>query len=136
MYIGNVMLLLLNLPLIGMWVKVLRVPRRILMPLILLCCLIGAYSVNDNPVDVTIMVIFGAAGYVLRKLDYELTPMLIAFVLAPLLEASFRQSLILSDGRLSIFVERPISSVILGISVLLIISSGFSSYRRTREKLQ
>jgi len=136
MYIGNVMLLLLNLPLIGIWVRVLRVPRGILMPLILLCCLIGAYSVHDNPMDVTIMIIFGVAGYILRKFDYELTPLLIAFVLAPLLETSLRQSLILSDGKLSIFAERPISFAILGISILLVISSGFSSYRKTRKRIQ
>jgi putative tricarboxylic transport membrane protein len=132
MYLGNVMLLLLNLPLIGIWVKVLKVPYRILMPLVLLFCLIGAYSVNNNGVDVVIMSIFGIVGYVLRKFDYEMAPLLLAFILGPMLEKNFRQSLIMADGRLSVFLERPISGVILVISALLLTATAFSTYRRIK----
>ena len=132
MYIGNIMLLLLNLPLIGLWVKVLKIPYRILMPLILLFCLIGSYSLNNNIWDVIIMVIFGIAGYILRKFEYEEAPMLLAFILGPLIETNFRQSLIMSDGKLSIFITRPISAVALVISVLLFISTGLSYYRKAK----
>jgi putative tricarboxylic transport membrane protein len=135
MYIGNIMLLLLNLPLIGLWVKVLKVPYRILMPLILLFCLIGAYSLSGNIWDVVIMVIFGIVGYLLRKFSYEEAPLLLAFILGPLIETNFRQSLIMSEGNLSIFITRPISAVALIISGLLFISTGFSYYRRAKGKM-
>jgi putative tricarboxylic transport membrane protein len=134
MYIGNVALLLLNLPLIGLWVKLLKVPYRILMPLILLFCLIGSYSVNNSVVEVIIMIIFGFVGYILRKFDYEEAPLVLAFILGPMLENNFRQSLIMSDGRLSIFVHRPISAAALIISVLLLISTGLSFYRKAKDK--
>jgi len=132
MYIGNIMLLLLNLPLIGLWVKVLKIPYRILMPLILLFCLIGAYSLGNNIWDVVIMVIFGIFGYILRKFGYEEAPLLLAFILGPLIETNFRQSLIMSDGKLSIFITRPISAVALAISVLLFVSTGLSYYRKAK----
>jgi putative tricarboxylic transport membrane protein len=132
MYIGNIMLLLLNLPLIGLWVKVLKIPYRILMPLILLFCLIGSYSLSNNIWDVVIMVIFGIAGYILRKFEYEEAPVLLAFILGPLIETNFRQSLIMSDGRLSIFITRPISAVALAISVLLFVTTGLSYYRKAK----
>jgi len=135
MYVGNAMLLLLNLPLIGLWVKVLKIPYRILMPLILLFCLIGAYSINNNIVEVIIMVIFGVVGYIMRKFDYEEAPLVLAFILGPLLETNFRHSLIMSDGSLSIFFERPISLVAIVISALLFISTGLSYYQRTKIKI-
>jgi len=135
MYVGNVMLLLLNLPLIGIWVKVLKVPYRMLMPLILLCCLIGAYATSNNAVDVVIMIIFGIAGYVLRKLQYELAPLILAMILGPLAETNFRASLILSDGSLLIFLQKPISAVILCISALLLLSTGLSAYRKTKTRM-
>jgi len=132
MYLGNIMLLFLNLPLIGLWVKVLKVPYRVLMPLILLFCFIGAYSINNSASDVIVMIIFGVVGYILRKFDYEEAPLVMAFILGPMLEAAFRQSLIMSDGKFSIFLTRPISAVALLISALLFISSGFSYYRKAR----
>jgi putative tricarboxylic transport membrane protein len=135
MYIGNLMLVLLNLPLIGFWVKLLKVPYRILMPLILLFCLIGAYSINNNVADVIIMIIFGIVGYILRKFDYEPAPLMLAFILGPMLETAFRQSLIISDGRFSIFLERPISAVGLLIAGLLLVSTSFSYYRKTKTKV-
>jgi putative tricarboxylic transport membrane protein len=135
MYLGNMMLLLLNLPLIGLWVKVLKVPYTILMPLILLFCLIGAYSINNNIADVIMMIIFGLAGYILRKFEYETAPLLLAFILGPMLETAFRQSLILSDGDILIFLRRPISGVALIISAMLFVSTGFSLYRKTKSKI-
>jgi putative tricarboxylic transport membrane protein len=135
MYVGNIMLVLLNLPLIGMWVKVLKVPPHILLPLILLCCLIGAYSNGNNSADVIIMVIFGVVGYALRKLNYELAPLIMALVLGPLIESNFRNSLTMSDGGFAIFFQRPISAVVLIIAGLLLISTGFSTYRKTKTKI-
>jgi putative tricarboxylic transport membrane protein len=132
MYLGNAMLLLLNLPLIGMWVKVLKVPYGILMPLILLFCLIGTYSINNNIYDVVIMVVCGIAGYILRKFEYEEAPLILAFILGPMMETAFRRSLIMSNGQLSIFVTRPISLAALIIAVLLCISTGFSLYRKVK----
>jgi putative tricarboxylic transport membrane protein len=133
MYVGNIMLLLLNLPLIGLWVKVLKIPYRILMPLILLFCLIGSYSLSNNIWDVVVMVIFGIAGYILRKFEYEEAPLLLAFILGPLIETNFRQALIMSDGRLSIFLTRPISAVALAVSALLFVTTGLSYYRKAKE---
>ena len=121
MYIGNVMLLVLNLPLIGLWVKVLKVPYYLLYPLILLFCLIGAYSLNNNVGDVVIMLIFGIVGYLMRKFRYDGAPLVLALVLGPMLEEAFRQSLMLSRGDFSIFVSRPLSLAFLIIAALLII---------------
>jgi putative tricarboxylic transport membrane protein len=135
MYVGNAMLLLLNLPLIGMWVKLLKVPYRILMPLILFFCVIGSYSINNNVVEVVIMIIFGIAGYFLRKFDFEAAPLMMAFILGPLLETSWRQSLIMSDGKFSIFLMKPLSAIALAIAVFLIVSTGFSYYRRAKTKV-
>jgi putative tricarboxylic transport membrane protein len=135
MYLGNIMLLLLNLPLIGLWVKVLKVPYRVLMPLILLFCLIGSYSISNNLWDVVVMVVFGIIGYILRKYEYEEAPLLLAFILGPMIETNFKQALIMSDGEISIFITRPISAVALGISALLFITTGLSFYRRAKEKI-
>ena len=135
MYLGNAMLVVLNLPLVGLWVKVLKIPYRILMPLIVLFCLIGAYSLNNNVVELIIMIVFGVVGYCLRRLGYEEAPMVLAFVLGPLLERSFRQSLIMSDGSFMIFLQKPLSAISLVVSALLIISSGFSYYQKTKEKM-
>ena len=129
------MLLVLNLPLIGLWVQVLKVPYRILMPLILLFCLIGAYSLNNNAFEVLIMIIFGVVGYILRKYEYEEAPLVLAFILGPMLETNFRQSLIISSGHLSIFLTRPICGAAMVLSVLLLISSCFSYYRKAKDRL-
>jgi putative tricarboxylic transport membrane protein len=128
------MLLILNLPLIGMWVKILKIPYRILIPLIVLFCLIGSYSIDNNVVQVVIMLVFGVVGYILRKFDYEEAPLVLAFILGPLLEYNFRQSLIMSDGSFGIFVARPISAVSMAIAALLFISSGFSYYKAAKSK--
>jgi putative tricarboxylic transport membrane protein len=136
MYIGNCMLVLLNLPLISLWVKLLRIPYSVLMPLILVFCLVGAYSLNKNSGDVIIMIVFGVLGYIMRKFGYEEAPLIMAFILGPMFEAMLRRSLILSDGRLSIFLERPISAVILVLAAALFISTGFSAYRKAKAKIK
>jgi putative tricarboxylic transport membrane protein len=122
MYIGNAMLLLLNLPLIGMWVKLLRVPYSFLFPFIFLFCLIGAYTVGNNVQDVYIMIFFGILGYLMKKYDYEPAPLVLAFVLGPMFENAFRQSLIISGGSPVIFFTRPIAAVFVGIALVLLIS--------------
>ncbi|MEW6531770.1 MAG: tripartite tricarboxylate transporter permease [Thermodesulfobacteriota bacterium] len=121
MYIGNVMLLVLNLPLIGMWVQFLRVPYPIMMPLIVLFCLVGSYTVANSVMDVFFMLVFGVIGYLMKKLKYEAPPFILAFVLGPLLEYSLKQSLIISKGSFGIFVTRPISAVCLAIALVLLL---------------
>ncbi len=136
MFVGNCLLLLLNLPLIGLWVKLLAIPYRVLMPLIMVFCLIGAYSINNNAGDVIVMTVFGVLGYIMRKFGYEEAPLIMAFILGPMLENAFRQSLVMSDGNLAIFLHRPISSVTLVIAAMLFVSSGFSYYRTAKEKIK
>jgi putative tricarboxylic transport membrane protein len=121
MYLGNAMLLVLNLPLIGLWVKILKVPYPILFPLILLFCLIGAYSLNNSLIEVLIMVVFGVIGYLFKKFEYEAAPLVLALVLGPMLEAALRRSLLLSAGDPLIFLTRPISAVLMLISLFLLV---------------
>jgi len=135
MYVGNIMLLLLNLPLIGLWVQVLKVPYKILFPLILLFCIIGVYSINNSIFEIALMLIFGILGYLMRKYKYEGTPMVLAFVLGPLLENSLRQSLLLSDGKFSIFFTRPIAATGMIITFLLLIGSIIPAFRKKRESV-
>ncbi len=125
MYVGNAMLLVLNLPLIPMWVQVLRIPNKYLYPLILLFCLIGAYSMNNSVFDVFVMIIFGVVGYLFRKFEYEGAPLVLAFVLGPLLDMNLRQALLISEGSFADFFTRPISAVTLGIAILLLATSVF-----------
>lgn len=122
MYIGNAFCLLLNLPLIGVWVKMLKVPYKILFPLILLFCLIGSYSLNNNPFDITVMLIFGVAGYLMRKFEYEGAPLVLGFILGPMMEQALRQTLLISQGRFAILFTRPISAVAMGLALALIAS--------------
>ncbi|OGP20045.1 MAG: transporter [Deltaproteobacteria bacterium GWA2_57_13] len=122
MYVGNVMLLVLNLPLIPLWVKVLKIPYSYLSAMILLFCLIGAYSLNNNPSDVIVMILFGTLGYILREFRFELPPLVLAFVLGPMLEPAFRTSLIISKGSLGIFVTRPISALFLLVAFIVLVS--------------
>lgn len=117
MYIGNAMLLILNLPLIPMWVKILKIPYPILFPLILLFCIIGAFSLANSIVDVLIMIFFGLMGYFMNKFEFEAAPLVLAMVLGPMMEPALKRSLILSMGSPLIFFERP-------ISLLLMVSAG------------
>jgi putative tricarboxylic transport membrane protein len=132
MYVGNIMLLVLNLPLIGIWVQILKIPYRILFPLIILFCVIGAYSINRSIVDVGIMAFFGIVGYLMKKFQYEGAPLILAFVLGPMIEKNLRQSLIISDGSFLIFVTRPLSVISLLISLFLLVGSFFPLFRRQK----
>ncbi len=133
MYIGNVMLVILNLPLIGLWVKILKVPYNILFPLILLFCFLGVYSINNNFHEILIMVGFGVFGYLIRKFGYEGAPLLLAMVLGPMVEMAFRQSMLYGDP--FILFKRPISMVFLILSLFLIISPIFSGIAQRRRRL-
>ncbi len=135
MYIGNFMLLILNLPLIGMWVQVLKVPYKILFPLILLFCLIGVYSVSNAVFDIYIMILFGIVGYLMKKFDYEGAPLVLAFVLGPLMENNLRKSLIMSQGDFSIFFTRPLAAASLIIALFLLISPLIPYLRKKREEI-
>jgi len=135
MYIGNIMLLILNLPLIGIWVQVLRVPYRILFPLILLFCLIGVYAVSNTVFDIYIMVLFGVVGYLMKKFGYEPAPLVLAFVLGPMLENNLRKALILSQGDFSTFVTRPLSAIALLLALALLLSPLIPRLRGKREAI-
>ena len=121
MYIGNVMLLVLNLPLIGLWVRLLKTPYVILFPLILLFCLIGVYSLNSNVSEIVIMLAFGILGFFLRRAGFEGAPFILAMVLGPVMETSLRQSLLISRGSFGIFVTRPICAALMGFTLLFML---------------
>jgi len=135
MYIGNAMLLVLNLPLIPLWVQVLKIPYRILFPLILLFCIIGSYSLKNSVFEVLLMFIFGIVGYLFRKFHYEAAPLILAFVLGPMFEANLRQSLTLSKGSFSIFFTRPIAVVTIILAIILLITAFIPYFTKAREKL-
>jgi putative tricarboxylic transport membrane protein len=136
LYAGNVMLLVLNLPLIGLWVKILKVPYHFLFSLILLLCIIGSYITNNNPYDVIIMVTFGLIGYLMKKLNYEAAPLVLALVLGPMMEKAFQRSLIMSEGGFGIFFMRPISASFLIVALLVLFSPLFFRRKRLRENLR
>ncbi len=135
MYIGNVMLLILNLPLIPLWVRILQVPKFILFPVIMLFCLIGVYSVNNNVFDIFVMIFFGVVGYFAKKLDFEPAPFILAVVLGPIFEENLRQSLIYSRGDFSIFFIRPISLTFMLVAVLLLIYPFIPWMKKKRNSL-
>jgi putative tricarboxylic transport membrane protein len=135
MYIGNFMLLVLNIPLVGTFIHILRIPYPILSPIIGLICFIGAFSIAYNPTDVFVMVFFGLVGYMMRKFEYDGAPLILAYVLGPMLERSMRQSLIYSDGSLAIFFTRPVSAALLGIAFLSITSPLLGMAYRSLKKL-
>ncbi|MGZ3568652.1 MAG: tripartite tricarboxylate transporter permease [Thermodesulfobacteriota bacterium] len=132
MYIGNVMLLVLNLPLIGIWVQLLKVPYAILMPLIIVFCIIGSYTIANSIMDVLFMLIFGVVGYLMKKLKYEAPPLILAFVLGPMLEYSLKQSLMVSKGSFKIFFSRPISATCLIIALVLVVLPIIPRLRKKR----
>jgi putative tricarboxylic transport membrane protein len=121
MYVGNLMLLALNLPMVGVFVNVLRVPYSFLYPSIIMFCVVGVYAVNGSVVDVWIALIMGALGYLLRKLGFETAPIVLGAILAPMIELAFRQSLAMSDGQYSIFASRPISGTLLAFGAALVL---------------
>jgi putative tricarboxylic transport membrane protein len=134
MWIGNLLLLVINLPLIGLWVRLLRVPYRIMFATILLFCAIGIYSINNNPYDVYFTAFFGLAGYLFIKLGLEPAPMLLGFVLGRLMEEKLRQALALSEGSLMTFVERPVAALLLVLSAAVMAVAVLPAVSRSRQK--
>jgi len=134
MWIGNVMLVILNLPMIGLWVKVLKVPYRLLYPAILVLCCIGVYSLNNSVVDVAMSVLFGLLGYVFIKLKCEPAPLLLGFVLGPMLEENLRKAMTISRGDPSVFVARPLSASMLALAAILLLILIVPTIRRGREE--
>lgn len=133
MLVGNIMLVVLNLPLIGIWVRLLRVPYAYLFPAILVFCCIGTYSLRNDVFDVVMMAGFGLFGYVLKKLDCEPAPLLLGFVLGPLLEENLSRAMLLSHGDLGIFVSRPISAGLMAVAAGLLALILLPAFRRQRE---
>ena len=134
MWVGNLMLLVLNLPLIGLWVKMISIPYRYLYPCIVAFCLIGVFSLNNATFDIWLMGLFGIAGYLLRKLDCEPAPLLLGFVLGPMLEEHLRRAMLVSKGDATTFLTQPISAVLLVLALLLLASVIAPSVRAKREE--
>ncbi len=133
MYVGNVMLLLLNLPLVGLFVSVLRIPYSYLYPVIIMFCIIGVYEVNHSIIDVWIMLIMGVVGYILRKLDFDPAPLVLGLVIAPIFELSLRQSLVMSGGDYTIFLTRPLAGVLFAIAALMLVMSVISAIKQRKD---
>ena len=136
LYVGNALLLVLNLPLIGLWVKILKIPYHFLFSLILLLCVVGSYITNNNAYDVIIMAIFGLVGYLMKKFGYEAAPLVLALVLGPMMETALRRSLVISDGGFAIFFTRPISGGFLVAALLILLSPLFFKKKMLREDLK
>lgn len=136
MYVANGMLLILNLPLIGLWVRVLKIPYPILFPLILLFCLIGSYSLNNSIFEAFIMIIFGVLGYVFKKFGYDSTPMILAMVLGPMMEVALRRSLLHSSGDPTVFISRPLSLALLSIAFFLLLLPLLPGLKKRRISVQ
>jgi TctA family transporter len=130
MWLGNLMLLVLNLPLVGLWVRLLRVPYRWLFPSIVMFCALGNYSVSNNPVDVYLCAAIGVLGYVLAKLECEPAPLLLGYVLGPLLEEHLRRAMLLARGDPSLFFTRPISLAFMLGTVLVLAAMVAPALRR------
>jgi TctA family transporter len=134
MWIGNLMLVILNLPLIGIWIKLLSVPYRWLFPAIVLFCSIGVYSTNNNTFDIWMVAIFGVIGYLFIKLGAEPAPLLLGFILGPMMEEYLRRALLLSRGDWSVFVTRPLSASLLAAAVVLLVVVLMPSVKSKREE--
>jgi TctA family transporter len=135
MWVGNLMLIVLNLPLIGMWIKLLTVPYRYLYPSILVFMAIGVFSLSNNPFDVLIMAIFGVLGYICVKLECEPAPMILGFILGPLMEENLRRAMLLSRGDPTTFITKPISAGFIIASVLLLVIVALPALRKKREEV-
>lgn len=135
MWLGNVMLLILNLPLVGLWARLLYVPYHMLFPVIMVFTCIGVYSISNAAFDIRVMTAFGVLGVILAKLDCEPAPLILGFILGPMMEEYFRRALILSAGDFSVFITEPISAVLLIIAALGLISVVFPALRRRREDI-
>jgi putative tricarboxylic transport membrane protein len=135
MWLGNLMLLIINLPLVGLWVRLLKVPYRLMFPAILIFCCIGVYSINNQGSDVLLTAFFGFAGYMLIKLGFELAPLLLGFVLGGLIEETFRRAMDLSHGSLMTFVERPIAAVLLIVAIIVMVMALLPTVASKRERV-
>ncbi|MFZ4809381.1 MAG: tripartite tricarboxylate transporter permease [Hyphomicrobiaceae bacterium] len=135
MWLGNLMLLIINLPMIGLWVRLLKVPYRLMFPAILLFCCIGIYSVNNSPADVAMVATFGLFGYALIKFGFEPAPLLLGFVLGRLMEEKLRQALVIARGDLWVFLERPLSASLLAIAALILLVALLPSIRKSRDEV-
>jgi TctA family transporter len=134
MWIGNAMLIVLNLPLIGMWIKLLSVPYRWLFPSIVLFCAVGVYSTNNNTFDIWMVGLFGVIGYLFLKLGAEPAPLLLGFILGPMMEEYLRRALLLSRGDWSVFITRPLSAGLLVAAALLLVMVLMPSVKAKREE--
>jgi TctA family transporter len=134
MWVGNLMLVILNLPLIGMWIKLLTVPYRYLYPSILVFMAIGVYSLSNNPFDLLVMAAFGLLGYVCVKLECEPAPMILGFILGPLMEENLRRAMLLSRGDATVFITKPISAGFIIASVVLLVIVALPAIRKKREE--
>jgi putative tricarboxylic transport membrane protein len=134
MWIGNLFLVILNLPLIGIWVRMIMVPYRHLYPAILVFCCIGVFSLKNTEADIFMMALFGVMGYLFSKLDCEPAPMLLAFILGPLMEEYLRRAMLLSRGNPLVFIQRPISAVLIVLAVLAMLAVLIPSFKKTREE--
>jgi putative tricarboxylic transport membrane protein len=135
MWIGNLMLLVINLPLIGLWVRFLKVPYRLMFPSIVLLCCIGIYSINNSPVEVVMTAAFGLFGYALVKFGFEPAPLLLGFVLGRLMEEKLRQALVISRGSFMTFIERPLSAGLLFVALILMLIAILPTIRKSREQV-
>jgi putative tricarboxylic transport membrane protein len=133
MWVGNLMLLVINLPMIGMWVSLLKVPYRLMFPAILLFCCIGVYTLNGSTFEVLMAAFFGLMGYGLLKLGFEPTPLLLGFVLGPLMEENLRRAMRFAQGDPMVFVQRPLSATLLALAALLLVLVILPSVRKKRE---
>jgi putative tricarboxylic transport membrane protein len=134
MWLGNLMLVILNLPLIGMWVKLITIPYQLLYPAILVFCGIGVFSLNNSTFDVYLMGLFGALGYLFTKLGCEPAPMLLAFILGPMMEEYLRRAMLISRGNPWVFVQRPISATLLALAALAMCTVLIPAFSKTREE--
>jgi putative tricarboxylic transport membrane protein len=135
MWIGNLMLLVINLPLIGLWVRFLKVPYRLMFPSIVLACCIGIYSINNSPVEVVMTAAFGLFGYALVKFGFEPAPLLLGFVLGRLMEEKLRQALVISRGTFMTFLDRPLSAGLLFVALILMLIAILPTIRKSREQV-
>ncbi len=135
MWIGNLFLVILNLPLIGLWVRIVTVPYHLLYPAILAFAAVGVFSLNNTEFDVLLLALFGVLGYVFAKLDCEPAPMLLGFILGPMMEEYLRRALLLSRGDPMTFIERPISAGLLACAVVAIIIAFLPAISRKREEV-
>jgi putative tricarboxylic transport membrane protein len=135
MWLGNLMLIIINLPMVGMWVRLLRVPYRLLAPSILVFCCIGIYSINNAPADVIMAAVFGLIGYWLIKHDFEPAPALLGFVLGPLMEENLRRAMLIARGDATVFLLRPISAGLLALAALMLVLAALPMLRKKRDEV-